>query len=408
MSETVFNGQGDYGDEEVSAVGIDAINSSVDSAANPAAMTDLGLVMEDITVQPTTDFSTEVGNFLSGFWDAIVDLFGIPAAQGGVHVVTMGTMPVGILHSTMNLSGLSFGQALSMMGAQALPSGLVVNVLGLGVGYVNPSALSVGEHALDVNTITVDDDGAALGPPDLDTVVSTATVTLNDGESIQMGVIAPTIWGQVTQLNGSVVKRTLPAPFDSSGANNSVGVAVMDLPNIIAMVSKEISYGMPTTIGGLDGLYSLTTTERLVPPANIGAAPLGFHVGEAATFKSTYLLWGGTAQGRYFMLGAGDEPIQVIDPSTGKPPVIVFWTWVVVFDGSQRISFIPSLEPAYAYNGPAPTLANPQYNTADTVSPVIALTNLLSQISTIISPATFASLNPGYNYGGSEGGQGGG
>jgi hypothetical protein len=370
-------------------------NIQIDAAANPAAMTDLGMTMEDITVDPPGAVAQAIDAVLS----ILGRLIGISPAQGGQHGIVLGGMIVGAILSPSNLTGMSLAQALAHTNSAVGPTGIISIVgIDLAIGFINPMALSLDysyhDYTINVNTTT--------GPTNLDSVATAATVSV-EGQSAEMGVISPATWAQITNLNGCAVSRTLPAPMPTGFICSSVGVPLVDTANTVLMFSKQNSFMVPDVIGGTDGLYSLRTAMRLVAPQSPGQQVGGVSIGQYANFGLTYLLLGGTAQGRYVLLASATEALQIVDPSTGAAPVIVAWTWVRVWNGSQQINLCPSLEPAYAFAGAAPNAAAPGFNAADMVSPILALTNLEIQNNVITAAANFAATNPAYNYGGPEG-----
>lgn len=367
------------------------------AAANPAAMTDLGLTFDDITV----GHAPAAGSLLGSIMSVMGSLFGVTPAQA-LGLYSPGGLLVGFINMPGTVAVSDIMTAMQITGGKIATSGAITNPTGL-IGFINlgnlnhPGGLTtvqVGTFDMDMDTVT--------GPIDLDSPASSFDVTLN-GQGATVGGYSPDVGAQITKLNGVPITRSLPTPLVPTGINSSVGIPLTDAKNITRMFSKQNSFVLPGMIGGLDGLYSLRTGKRVVPPANVGAAPKGFSVGQFANYAPTLLLLAGAASGYQVLLGAYGEPIQVIDPSTGHLFSPVSYAYVRVYNGSQQINLLPALSPGYAYTGPAPNAFNPGYNLANAVSPIVAVTNLTISNIAVTSPAAFAAQNPGYNYGGPEG-----
>lgn len=377
MSDTAFGGSD---------------GSDINVAGNPAAMTDIGFSMEDITA------STPSPGVMEEALSVLGQLFGAsPAAAAGIY---NGATLIGFLNITVT-SPTALSSVMATHGLTINPNGAITNSSGAKQGGIGIDFVGVSLNGVVVQVDTV------TGPVNLDSAVAVGTMTDDTGNVYTLGGFAATTWAQITSLNGAAVSRPLPASMDPTGYNSANGVPIMDYANILAMWSKEIAYLAPDLIGGLDGVYSLRTAQRIIPPPNVGAAPLGFNLGSAATFARKFILLGTTAQGRGIVLNAYADPVEVLDPATGGAPNVTFWAYLQVFDGSQQIGLWPGGQPSLAYTGPNPTAAAPGFNTADTVSPIVALTNLISEITTVTTQAAFLAQNSGYSWdGGPEGGGG--
>lgn len=377
--------------------GLDISSEGVAIAANPAAMTDIGFAMQDITVDPP-DTPGSLFDAVLGVFGA---LFGItPAHAGTITMTSLTGLPVVIGYMQMPLGyrgGLNLAQALLGLGATMSRTGTISmmhdgSIIGQAI-----NGMSFGRSGAMVNIDS--SDAPQLGPEDLDGITIGATM-IDSAGSAEVGLITPSVWAQITNLGGVPIPVTLPTPLIPTGINSSVGIPVTDALNVTAMFSKKKAYLLPGMIGGLDGIYSLSTGQRIVPPANVGAAPKGFSLGQYATFAQTNLLLAGSSAGYQVALGAYGEVLHVTDPATHALFSPISYTYVKVFNGSQMIGLLPAVSPGNAYTGPNPTMASPGYNTADMVSPVVMLTNLIFNNNASMSPAGFFAQNPNYNGGG--------
>ena len=378
MSETVW--------------GSDGLN--VNAAANPAAMTDLGLMMEDITVAPQTPST------LSSVMQAIGAFFGVSqalaqAASAGIYSKSSGIASGYIMLDITRTGPMSLSAALQALGAKIERDGRITNSAGTSIGRTFGGLSGANLSGLEVRVDTV------TGPVLLDQTVSAGTLTDGAGNSWPIGGWAPEVWGEATQVGGCNIVSPAQRAWDSTGINNPRGVPLMDYNNIVAMFHQQNSFVLPGIIGGKDGLYSLRTGKPLVLVAP--GTPRGFSIGRYADYTPTYLLLAGSAQGRYVLLGQSGDAINVIDPSTGRLLVPAAYAWLVVYNGSQQMNLLGY--PGYSYTGPAPSSAAPGFNLAAGVTPTAAITQLSSANWAVAKLAAWLALNPGRQPGdGSEGG----
>ena len=211
---------------------------------------------------------------------------------------------------------------------------------------------------LDIQGVNSTTNGATIGPNTADNVTGpqtiddfsvTVTVDTPDGSAV-VGILSGDMWNQISAFvsptTGYVSKINWPAQrtWNKIGYNSSKGVPVVDYSNIVKMFSKQISFMMPGFIGGLDGIYSLRTGQRVVPPQGSGyPTSLGFSFGQYANYAESYLLLAGSSAGRYVLMGGSGDYINVIDPTTGKTLVPAAYAWVKIFNGSQQMSLVYNL-----------------------------------------------------------------
>lgn len=305
---------------------------------------------------------------------------GIPAANASSYSVVTQYGTVGYLTLPGMTPGMNLAQALAARGAKMDISGRVYDEGGTHAGFV------------DMNSTA--DAKATIGPINADIMTQTVS-TATPGGSFAGVQIPADIGAQLTSIDGIVLQPI--TRYWKPWVSSSLGVPVMDYPNLVKMFSSTTrAFLRPAFVGGRDGIYSLHTGRRVVPPEGPGhPAPAGFQIGATADFAVANVMVGWTSGCYPFLWGYyGGDWWQALDPSTNAAPVMAFYARAKVWNGSQQISM--DGYPGWDYTAAIPPNSTyPQFNTH--VARIIAWSNVARN-------AVIATYTPGRDPGGPDGG----
>lgn len=306
-------------------------------------------------------------------------LLGIPSANASSHsVVNQNGQSVGYLNLQGIAPGMSLAQALRQAGATIDQSGRVHDSTGNKAGFVDFDATTP--------------ETSRVGPVNVDDLTQTLTTVTQFGNAVTAQV-PQTLALQLSGLDGLPVAPI--TRYWQPTICNTAGVPIVDYANCSNLFASPHTkaFMLPRLIMGKDGIYDIGTTQRLVPPANVGPAPQGFVVGPTAPYIEVDFAMGWTSAGRSFFWALSGDSFNVLDPTTGRAPVIVGYVEMKGWHGSQQIS----TKGASTDYPTAPNGSSPDYNT--TVANVIAYSNVALN-------AAFLTYQAGTNPGGPEGVEG--
>lgn len=178
--------------------------------------------------------------------------------------------------------------------------------------------------------------------------------TLSDVPDLGYGTtsgIPDTIGAQITGFTADGRSYTIPPTQQVLGYglySAAQGGPVCNAQSFYNFWNNAPSFFSWDFIGGVDGLYSVRTGKRVVPFG--GGAGVNFT--GAMVNNPNMPLMAVCASGYSFMLDPlGHDPINVIDPTTGKTAVPAGFVQMLIYDGCRQFSANAS----WGYKGPQPT-----------------------------------------------------